>query len=145
MDALELLETRASNPKLGEPAPDEATLRRVLTAALRAPDHKLLRPWKVFVVQGTQRQRLGEVLEEAERARNPAATPEALAKARGKPLRAPLILVVAACPKPDPKVPEVEQLISAGTLAHNIGLGLHALGYATMWRTGAPRSSAPLV
>jgi nitroreductase len=136
MDALQLLETRASNPKLGEPAPEPAALKRVLTAALRAPDHQLLRPWKVFVVQGEGLRRLGDILVESMRAREPNSSPEALEKARCKPLRAPMILVVAACPKPHSKVPEIEQVLSAGAVAQNICLGLHALGYAACWRTG---------
>lgn len=138
MDAMELLSTRASNGKLGDPAPDEATLATIFEAALRAPDHALLRPWKILVVRGDARARLGDVLAEAHAARAPGADPETIERARRKPLRAPVVIVVAATPKEHPKAPEIEQVLSAGAVAHGILLGLHAHGYAGMWRTGPP-------
>jgi nitroreductase len=36
------------------------------------------------------------------------------------------------------KVPEVEQLLSAGAAAQNIMVAAHAMGYAGIWRTGKP-------
>lgn len=128
MEAMELLETRASNGKLGEPAPDDAVLNEILSAALRAPDHGSLRPWRVFVVRGGAREKLGDLfadVEEGDRER-----------ARKKPLRAPLLLVVAAVVQQSELAPPIEQVLSAGALAHGILLGLHAKGFAGMWRTG---------
>ncbi|HEY8430121.1 MAG TPA: nitroreductase [Sandaracinaceae bacterium] len=133
MDAMELLSTRASNGKLTDPAPDDATLRRILEAALRAPDHAALRPWRVLLVRGEARARLGDVFAEIE-----GGDEESAERARRKPLRAPLLIVVAATPRPHPKAPEIEQILSAGAVAHGILLGLHAHGYAGMWRTGGP-------
>src|SRR5690606_29029944 len=66
MEATELLATRASNGKLGEPAPDDATLHAILEAALRAPDHAALRPWRIFVVRGQAREKLGDLFAEIE-------------------------------------------------------------------------------
>lgn len=144
MEATELLATRASNGKLGEPAPDDATLEAILTAALRAPDHGALRPWKVFVVRGEARERLGDLFAEIEGG----ATEEQTARARRKPLRAPLLLIVAAVVKESPKAPEIEQVLSAGAVAHGIVLGLQARGFGGIWRTGAaaysPRMKAAL-
>lgn len=134
MNAMELLHTRASNGKLGEPAPDDEALRDILRAALRAPDHAMLRPWRVLLVRGEARARLGDVFAEVEAARGAGA--EAVERARRKPLRAPLVIVVAATPVPSPKAPEIEQILSAGAVAHSILLGLHARGFAGMWRTG---------
>ena len=48
------------------------------------------------------------------------------------------MLVVAAHITPSPKIPSVEQLLSAGAAAQNIMLACHALGYAAVWKTGAP-------
>lgn len=127
MDAMELLATRASNGKLEEPAPDEETLNAILSAALRAPDHGALRPWRIFVVRGEARERLGEVFAEIEGGE----------RARRKPLRAPLLLVVAAVVKESPLAPPIEQVLSAGAVAHGILLGLQARGFGGMWRTGA--------
>ena len=136
MDALELLSTRASNGKLREPAPDDATIQRIVDAALRAPDHGLLRPWRIHLVRGEARERLGAVMRAALLRRFPQAPPEVLDKEQRKPLRAPLIAVVSARLREDPKVPAVEQVLAAGALAHGLLLGAHAHGFAAMWRTG---------
>lgn len=138
MDALELLLSRDSALRLEEPGPDEAALDTIFRSALRAPDHGRLRPWRFVVIPREQRERFGEVLAESLRLRSPDAPPEALARERQKALRAPLIIVVAARMKPSDKIPEVEQIISAGAAAQNIMLAVHALGYGAMWRTGAP-------
>lgn len=134
MNAMELLSTRASNGKLADPAPDEATLTAILEAALRAPDHAMLRPWRVLLVRGEARAKLGDVFAEVEAGEG--ASEETVERARRKPLRAPLLIVVAATPRPHPKAPQIEQILSAGAVAHGILLGLHAHGFAGMWRTG---------
>jgi nitroreductase len=65
-----------------------------------------------------------------------------LNRERSKPLRAPVIVVVVARVRPHDKIPEVEQLLSAGAAAQNIMLAAHALGYGAMWKTGAPAYDA---
>ncbi len=137
MDAYEALITRVSPKELGEPAPDDAALRTILAAALRAPDHGRLRPWRFMAIRGEGRQRLGEVLAASLARRDPNAGTE-LERERQKPLRAPLVLVVAAHIAPSQKIPPVEQLLSAGAAAQNIMLACHALGLGAMWKTGAP-------
>jgi nitroreductase len=138
MDAIELLLTRASNGKLGEPAPDAETLDMLMRAAARAPDHGTLRPWRIQIVRGAARERLGLVLRNALLRRKPDAGAEELDKEQKRPLRAPLLLIVSVRIAAHPKVPEVEQILSVGAAAQNILLMLHAQGYAGMWRTGAP-------
>ncbi|HCV75860.1 nitroreductase family protein, partial [Pseudomonas oryzihabitans] len=61
MDALEALCNRASVGRLTEPGPTPAQLETLLRAADRAPDHKLLRPWRLILVNGTGRTALGEL------------------------------------------------------------------------------------
>ena len=137
MDAIELLLTRASQGKLREPAPDDAALERAFAAALRAPDHGLLRPWRFQLIRGDARARFGALMREELRRRKPHASDEELEKQSRKPLRAPLLIVVSARVQVDhPKVPAIEQMLSAAAAAQNILLALHAQGYAGMWRTG---------
>jgi nitroreductase len=139
MDAIELLTTRASNGKLGEPAPDEETLRLAMQAAVRAPDHAGLHPTRVLLVRGEARLRLGEVMAQALLRRTPSCPPEVVAKERNKLMRAPLVMVIAARVQPQhPKIPAIEQVLSTGCAAHAILLALHARGFAGMWRTGEP-------
>jgi len=142
MDALEALITRASPRGLAEPAPDDAALRRMLAAAVAAPDHGRLRPWRFIAVRGDARHQLGEVLAQALRAREPAIPDILVAKEREKPLRAPLVLVAAARLLADHKIPTVEQIIAAGAAAQNLMVAAHALGYGGFWRTGAPAYDA---
>ena len=141
MDAYEALVTRVSPKELAEPAPDGQALRKIVAAALRAPDHGRLRPWRFIAIRGEGRRRLGEAFAAALKRRNPGAGAE-LERERKKPLRAPLVLVVAAHIAPNPKVPPLEQLLSAAAAAQNIMIACHALGFGAMWKTGEPAYDA---
>lgn len=139
MDALEAMRSRHSvSPAfLGEPGPDPTTLETLLDAAARAPDHGCLRPWRFLIVRGEDRARLGDVLAAALAKRDPSADEAALAKERAKPLRAPLIVIVAARIEPDhPKIPAVEQILSAGAAVQNLLLAATALGLGAKWVSG---------
>lgn len=141
MDALTLLHTRNSVAKLVEPAPAGEVLQQIFKAALRAPDHAWLRPWRFLTIAGQARNRLGELFVSAAQVRlaeagEPAMSMEACDKLAAKAYRAPLIIVVIASFKPHPKVPPVEQLLSAGCAAHSILLAAQALGFGGIWRTG---------
>lgn len=136
MDALDLLLNRVSVTRLCEPAPDAAQLDLLFRAALRAPDHAQLRPWRFLTVAGQDRERLGELFAAALLARQPESSLEAQQKARNMPLRAPLLVVVIARIQAHPKVPEGEQLLAAGCAAHGLLLAAHAQGLGAVWRTG---------
>jgi nitroreductase len=137
LDAIEALTTRASPIGLSEPAPDGAALASMLRAAARAPDHGKMRPWRFIVVDGKARQALGDVLAAALKRREPDIPEAALDKERNKPLRAPLLVVVAAHLREHKGVPAVEQIVAVGAAAQNILVAAHALGYGGFWRTGA--------
>src|ERR1700742_2620347 len=138
MDAIELLINRASNGKLTEPAPDSESLRVAFEAAARAPDHQGLHPVRVRVIRGAAREQLGQLMADSVARKNPQASSEELEKTKGKALRAPMILAVGAAVKPHPKVPAIEQTLTAGAAAHAILLALQARGFAGIWRTGGP-------
>ncbi|WP_394562023.1 NAD(P)H nitroreductase [Aquipseudomonas alcaligenes] len=135
MQALDLLLNRVSVGRLLAPAPDAAQRELMFRAALRAPDHGQLRPWRFITIEGDARGRLGELFAEAQ-AQDPANKAEVLDKARAMPLRAPLLLVVVACLSEHPKVPQEEQVLSAGCAAHGVLLAAQALGFGAIWRTG---------
>ncbi|RUR35992.1 nitroreductase family protein [Vreelandella populi] len=137
MDGLTLLHNRSSMGKLVEPAPTAEQMDAIYKAALRAPDHKELRPWRFIEFTGEGRTRLGELFAEAEFQEDPSASDDTLNSARKKPLRAPMIIAVIAKVTPDlPKVPKMEQVISAGCAAHGILLAAHAQELGAMWRSG---------
>jgi nitroreductase len=136
MDAMEALTHRVSASRMVEPAPDELELHALLAAAARAPDHGRLRPWRFIVMRGEGLRRFGDLLAETFQRRHPDATPAQLDKERGKPLRAPLIVVVAAIVDTQSNIPVVEQVLSAGAAAQNIMVGAFATGYGCAWKTG---------
>ncbi|MDT3720942.1 nitroreductase family protein [Pseudomonas oryzihabitans] len=136
MDALEALCNRASVGRLTEPGPSVEQLELLLRAADRAPDHKLLRPWRLILVSGEGRERLGELYAEALLRREPGTDTAALDKARRMPLRAPLVIAVVASPQEHPKVPLQEQVITAGCVAHGLVNAAFALGLGAVWRSG---------
>ncbi len=133
---LQFLQTRNSAPRLREPAPSAEELQEIIRAAIRVPDHAWLRPWRFLSVSGERREALGEILESSLSRRDSQADTAARLKARNAPLRAPLVLVVIASLEEHPKVPVVEQRLSAGCAAQAILLAAEALGYAGVWRTG---------
>lgn len=142
MDALELLLKRVSVPRLQEPAPNAEQLDLMLRAALRAPDHGQLNPWRFVTIQGEERTELGELFVEGLLSSSPEATAEEIARARELPLRAPMLLVVIATLTEHAVVPKHEQLLAAGCAAHGILLAAHALGVGAVWRTGAVAENA---
>ncbi|WP_341303397.1 nitroreductase family protein [Pseudomonas sp. TMP25] len=133
MDALDALLNRVSAPRLMAPAPDAAQRELLFRAALRAPDHGQLRPWRFLTVEGEALTQLGEVFASSLGAD---ASADALTKARAMPLRAPLLVVVIACLQANTKIPVQEQLLAAGCAAHGILLAAHAQGIGAVWRTG---------
>ena len=128
---------RQSPFTLREPGPDDAALSTMLAAAMCAPDHGKLKPWRFIIIRGAARHAFGAVLAEALREREPGASDALLAREKAKALRAPIILVVIAELRDRKLVPPVEQIIAAGIAANNILLVAHGLGYGGMWRTGA--------
>jgi nitroreductase len=143
MDALETLMTRRSPTKLAEPAPSPEALSQAMAAAVRAPDHGKLRPWRFLVIDTPARAAFAEVMAQCLKRQQPEANEEMLAREREKAFRAPMIVVAVARMQPNhPKIPDVEQLLAAGAATQNFWLALHAQGYGVMWKTGAPAYDA---
>ena len=136
MDALDSLVTRQSAKTYGAIAPSKEHLAQVLQAAVRAPDHGRLRPWRFMLIEGEQRRKFGDLLAASALRRIPGLSEGDLQRERDKALRAPLIIVTACRVVPGTKVPAIEQLMAAGAATQNILLALHALGYVAAWKTG---------
>jgi len=120
---------------LQEPGPSAAELETLLTIATRVPDHGKITPWRLVIFAGEARRAAGEKLATIAAARNPGLDEAGLEIERNRFLPAPLTIGVISAPKPHPKVPEMEQLLSAGNVAFNLVHGAYALGYAASWVT----------
>lgn len=136
MNAFQWLNNRVSQPLLEAPAPTPQQLERLLQAAVSAPDHGRLRPWRFLVLEGEQLERLGAAFVEEARQDMPAMDERACERIRNKPKRAPMIITVVAEVTPDHKVPVLEQVMAAACAAEHIMLAADALGLGCMWRTG---------
>lgn len=120
---------------LQEPGPSPAQLEDILTIATRVPDHGKLAPWRLVLFEGAARRQAGEQLAEIARDITPGLDEASLEIERQRFLPAPLTIGVISSPQPHPKIPEFEQLLSAGNVAFNLVHAAHALGFAASWVT----------
>ncbi|MDO6442111.1 MULTISPECIES: nitroreductase [unclassified Marinobacter] len=132
----DFLLNRASEPRLEAPGPDASTLDRAFACASRAPDHGLLRPWRYLVIEGEGLNALGDLLAAGYTDMRGKTDEAKLEIIRGKAKRAPMVIVGIASPKEHQKIPEIEQILSAGAGMSFLGLALEDAGFGVMWRTG---------
>jgi nitroreductase len=136
-DALELLKTRRSvKPmELTAPGPGGEQLATILTIASRVPDHGKLTPWRFVVFEGNARRAAGEKIAAVFREANPEATADQIEFECNRLARAPTVVAVVSRAGPHVKIPEWEQVLSAGASAMSLVLAAHALGFAANWIT----------
>ncbi len=106
METLKAIQTRNSIPFLKDPAPTPDQMSVLYRGALRAPDHANLRPWKFIEVRGEARTKLGQTFLRTAESLGDNLTDSERDKLIAAPLRAPMIIILAADIKIHPKVPE---------------------------------------
>ncbi|HUI89002.1 MAG TPA: nitroreductase [Anaerolineales bacterium] len=136
MDALEAIQTRHSIGKVKPDTVPRDMIQKLLNAAVQAPNHYHVRPWRFVVLTGSGRSKLGEVMAQSMKARFPQLKEDALDKERGKPLRSPVLIAVGVDKPSESKVLEIENICAVAAACENILLAAHALGLAGQWRTG---------
>lgn len=136
-ETVELLQSRRSTPAnmLATPGPDATELEALLTIASRVPDHGKLAPWRFIVIEGEARQRVGEIVAGAFQADNPEADADRLALERGRFSRAPVVVAVVSRVAAHPKIPEWEQVLSAGAACQNLLIAAASMGFGANWIT----------
>jgi nitroreductase len=134
-----ILERRSVAVKrLGLPGPNREELGAILSAALAAPDHGALRPWRIVRCTASSRARLADIFVNGKRARHPDSTEVQIEREREKALRPPVLLALIAAPKRDQaKVPEAEQIATAGAALQSLLLAAHGLGYGAIILSGS--------
>jgi nitroreductase len=106
----------------------------ILTAAARTPDHGKLEPWRFIVLERPALMRLAEAV------RNHGETlgmdPDKVLKMHMQFANAPLAVAVVSSPKPSDKIPQIEQILSAGAVCVQLLNAAHAAGWGANWLTG---------
>ncbi|MGL4974259.1 MAG: nitroreductase family protein [Bosea sp. (in: a-proteobacteria)] len=136
-ETLELLRQRRSVPPnmMTGPAPSAEEQAMLLEIASRVPDHGRLVPWRFLVLEGEGRVRAGQIVGAAFKAANPQADEEKVAYEAARLTHAPLVIGVISTAGPHVKIPEWEQVLTAGAVCMNLVVAANAMGFAANWLT----------
>lgn len=134
---IDYLKTRRSMPafQMKEPGPSRAEIEEILTLASRVPDHGKLAPWRFIVMTGEARARITAELAAIAKSDKPALSDEMRLVEETRFLRAPVVVAVVSRAAPHFKIPEWEQVMSAGAVCLNMVIAANALGYVSNWLT----------
>jgi nitroreductase len=123
---------------LRAPAPRPEELEQMLQAAMSAPDHGALRPWRFKLIRGAAIARLADIaLDAVKRSGDKRMTPEKEKSVREWLAGVPVMVALAQKIDHDNvKIPEQEQLLATGASVMNILNAAHMLGYGAFWSTG---------
>ena len=136
MDAFDAIHNRYSQGKVKQDPIPRELIEKLLSAAVQAPNHHRVRPWRFVVLTGTARNKLGDVFAASQLDRKPDLPPEASDKTRGLPLRAPVVIAVGVDKPSEEKVHEIENIAAVAAACQNLLLAAQAEGLAVQWRTG---------
>ena len=136
-DTIALLSRRRSLApvNLTGPGPDAGELETFLRIASRVPDHGKLAPWRFVVFQGAALERAGRVALDIKRADLPELDEAARQAELTRFSRSPLVIGVVSRAAPHKKIPEWEQVLSAGAVSMALTVAVSALGFASTWLT----------
>jgi nitroreductase len=143
-DTIALLKRRRSAPPIlmTGPGPTPEELETILTVASRVPDHGKLAPWRFVVFEGAARERAGRIAVMIRLEDKPDLDDKGRAEELGRFAHAPLVVAVVSRAAPHVKIPEWEQVLSAGAVCMNMIVAARALGFAATWLTGWPAYDA---
>lgn len=134
MNAIDLLTQRSSMPRLIEPGPSVEHYELMQKAALRAPDHVQLQPYRFVHFYGAGLQQLSDIFVAAAKQRGD--DEEAQQRISEAPFRAPSVIACIMTYKAHEKVPRVEQLCTAACATMAMQQAAFAQGLGAIWRSG---------
>jgi nitroreductase len=135
MEVFEAIYTRHSQGKVKPDPLPRALIEKLLDAAVQAPNHYKVRPWRFVVLTGEGRNKLGNVMAASQQERHPDFPPDAFDKCRALPFRAPVVIAVGVDKPSEAKVLEIENICAAAAATQNLLLAAHAMGLGAKWRT----------
>ena len=142
MDVIQAIETRQSIGRVKQDPVPKEKIERILESAVHAPNHRLTEPWRFHVFSGKGRGELARARAEIARLQAEAEGEDEemaagrISRERKKAFRAPVVIAVV-CEAGRDEVETLENYAACAAAVQNMQLTAHALGLATMWRTGA--------
>lgn len=136
-----LLNRHSVGPKhLGGPGPTKAQLGLAFSAALRAPDHGKLVPFRFVVIRDDGLSRLAELF--VDYGRRHGKSDDELVLERERAVQAPVVIAVIARIDASADIPSHEQWIAVGGAVANVLNALHFMGFGAKTLSGL-RASDP--
>jgi nitroreductase len=141
-EVMDFLLNRRSRPAklLREPGPERSAIEAILRAGARVPDHGKLEPWRFVVLEGAALARAAGAIR---------ARAEVLGEDGDKAALAfegaPSAVVVVGVPRQSEKIPEIEQVLSAGCATLSVLNAALALGWGANWLSGWASSDRDLL
>ena len=117
------------------PGPTADEMDTILSLAARVPDHGKLAPWRFIVFEGDARARAGALIADVYAQDHPEAPANRIELETKRLGHAPAVVAVVSRAAPHVKIPEWEQLLSAGAASMNLVVAANALGFVTAWLT----------
>jgi nitroreductase len=141
LEVRKAIESRRSIGQVkADPVPKEI-VEEILESAIHAPNHKITEPWRFHVFMGKGRGELARARAELARILAEAEGEEEeyvagrVSRERKKAFRAPVVIAVISKGGRD-EVETLENYAACAAAVQNMQLTAHALGLATIWRTG---------
>jgi nitroreductase len=136
-NALQFLLDRQSVKFVRAPGPDERQLGLILQAAMSAPDHGRLRPWRFSLIRQEVMPAFVDKLFATAQASATPIPPQKEENARRWLKDVPL-LIAMACHRDhsNTRIPETERILAVGAAAMNMLNAAHMLGFGAFWSTG---------
>lgn len=136
-EVIEFMASRRSVPAktMSGPGPDEKNIRAMIEIAARVPDHGKIAPWRFQRYSPDYCARLGELFLSRALELTPDLNAEMQEIERTRFTRTPVVIAIMSAPRDHPKVPEWEQVLSAGAAAMNFLIAANAYGWDAQWLT----------
>ncbi len=137
-DLIESIINRSSTKAISYPSPSEEDLELAFKAAMSAPDHGKLRPWRYRIIKGSEN--IHKFTEYAIDLRQNSDNPlpeEKVLNLRAMYEKVPMIILVAChMDYQNTRIPEEERVIATACSAMNLINSLESMGYGLFWSTG---------
>jgi nitroreductase len=116
---------------LTTPGPDNDQLKALLEAAIAAPDHGKIVPFRLVTIADSARQAFTDLSMKAFHEAIPDADEFGIKKARGKAEQPPCIVALIACLQPEHgKIGLPDQWLTVGCALQNLWLAAESMGFS---------------